>query len=207
MDEKNQNPDQGSIVSSIYFEKFSEYVAELYMDRFSDLTRKRQTYLLTCATLVILVRLSYLAPTTGSFGGLSFTFPNPTALNVLGGFLCLYFLVIYITGFLQDIEASKLREKLIIMKLRALSKQMDLEGEVIKQLREQFLMVLEGALHKRSANLIKESTKEFLTSKTLFDSDVIMGKFKTYRNLRNVVEIWFPIILSIVSILIAFIKR
>ena len=207
MDEKYKATAQGSVISSIYFEKFSEYVAELYIDRFSDLTRKRQTNLLVCATLVILVRLSYLAPTTGNFGGLSFTFPNPTVLNVLGGLLCLYFLIIYITGFLQDMEASKSRENLIIMKIRALSMQMDLEGEVVKQLREQFLMVLERALHKRSINLIRESTEEFLKSKTIFDSDVIMGKFKTYRNLRNVIEIWFPIFLGVVSILMAFIKR
>lgn len=206
MDEKNQNSDKGSLNPSIYFEKFSEYVSELYTDRFSDATRKRQANLLVCATLLILVRLSYLAPTTGSLGGLSFTFPTPTALNALGGFLCLYFLVIYIVGILQDIEALKPREMLVIMKIRALSTQMDLGDDVNKQLREQFLMVLENAVLKRSVTLINDGKKEFLTSKTIFDPDVIMGKFKTYRNLRSVIEIWFPIILSIVSIVMAFIK-
>src|SRR3990172_751617 len=136
--EKPENRD------TVDFTTYAESGAQLYSDFFSDATRKRQGQLLISAILVILISHSLIEFTQGSLGGATFKVPDTTVLIWIARILCLYFIVVYMLGVLQDYQAFAFKERLIRYKIdkfieQVRDKKLPIEDILDKYFKEEWL--------------------------------------------------------------------
>jgi hypothetical protein len=82
---------------------FLSKMGKQYLDEgLSDNSKKRQAYLLISAVVAILLSKAFIIPLESNVQGFKFNFSGPQTAAHLAGGLCLYFLVIFIIGAVQD---------------------------------------------------------------------------------------------------------
>lgn len=128
------------LIPTSYYEKLAKASQELYADYLSDLTRKRQGYLLLCSVITILVAYAFIQPTGGSLI-VDFIIPsNFEVSRIVAGALSLYFLILYLGGVLQDRNAYLLRVQPILIDLNGLSLEIAAKIYKIKHAKDRKLL-------------------------------------------------------------------
>ncbi len=87
-----------------YLETVATLGKGLFRDFLSEITRKRQSALLISSTITLLLSFTIVTPTESNILGIKFSVSNTQILPFLAGFISLYFLLLYITGVMQDWE-------------------------------------------------------------------------------------------------------
>ena len=83
---------------------------ELFAEFLSDLSRKRQSNLLVSSVIAILISFTILKPVEASISGIKIEFVNIQAFPLLAGAVCIYLLIIYGIGVLQDWQYYQYRQ-------------------------------------------------------------------------------------------------
>jgi hypothetical protein len=86
----------------IFYEAIASIGKELFGEYLSDLSRKRQTNLLVSSIIATLLSYAIVKPSEATITGIKINFLNTQILPILAGCVCLYFLIIYGIGVLQD---------------------------------------------------------------------------------------------------------
>lgn len=162
VEKKNMNlQEHGSLIPSTYYEILAKASQELYSDYFSDLTRKRQSYLLLCSVISILVAFAFIEPTGGSFI-VDFIIPSNLEISkVVAGILSLYFLIIYLGGVLQDKKAYDLRVQPTIIELNGISMKIAEEiYNVEQESQNEFKKNIEETLKKAFGDFYQNQSDE-----------------------------------------------
>ena len=90
-----------------YIETVANLGKNLFRDFLGELTRKRQSFLLTASIITILISLAIATPIETSLIGIKFSFANTQILPLLLGSISLYFLLLYIASVIQDLQYSQ----------------------------------------------------------------------------------------------------
>jgi hypothetical protein len=130
----------------IFADQVSQLGSDIFQDPISELTRKRQNYLLITSVVAILLSLTVIKPVEGNFSILKVTISNPDVITLLAGGITAYFVVVYGISVFQDMAVYRYR----LMRQRALLEELGLQAlqAVVK--------VLEDEGYERAAKAVND---------------------------------------------------
>lgn len=96
-------------ISQSFIEQVSSIGRELFVEIFTDATKKRQGNLLAWSVLTILLSLSYVTTEEGSLFGLKLKKTDLMPLTIIVTCVCTYFIIVFLLSVIRDLTANGYR--------------------------------------------------------------------------------------------------
>lgn len=197
-----------------YFSIVSSFGKEVFGEILGDTTQKRQSALILCSVVTILISFAVITPVDGSIASIKFLLTNPELFPLLSGIICFYYLVIYIAYVVRDIQYAEYRRLPLDIDMILLENSLEVQalktevkiGELSQELGSLFETTgiksedrinRQRDISSQVKKISEYSSKLFERSKYLYQSQ---RKFSLSKKISVAIEIVFPIFLSVFAI-------
>lgn len=93
-----------------FIDDLSQSGADIFQDPMSELSRKRQSYLLIVSMITVLLWATVIKPIEFTEVGLKFTFNEPKYVTGFMGLITIYFLIVYCLSIFQDVKIYQYKQ-------------------------------------------------------------------------------------------------